>query len=74
MPSSGLHRYQAYKWCVGFGVEAKKTCFQVKKELKMQALLFEHAGRQPVQDLNPVPEGNVCNTYKGWEHKVGGGR
>jgi hypothetical protein len=62
------------QWCsgVGFRVEAEKTCFRYGS-LKIEALYSEHSGRQPVWDLNRVPEGRLYDIFIGWEHKSMGG-
>jgi hypothetical protein len=47
-----------------FSVEAKKTHFR-DGSLKMKALFSEPLGRQPVWDLNFVPDGRLNNICKG---------
>lgn len=49
---------------VGFGMEAEKTHFR-DRSLNMTALISVHAGRQPVQDMNCIPKGDLYNIFKG---------
>lgn len=54
--------------CVVLWMQAEKTHFR-DRSLKMKALFSSPIGRQPVQDLNQVPEGRLCNILIGWGHR-----
>lgn len=52
---------------LGLGWKLRKL---QRQKLEMKALFSACAGRQSVQDLDPVPNGSLYNVFKGWDHKV----